>query len=93
MRGGATFINALRGAYSTLNDFDLSSDEARGRVLFFLHGMSTQNGWGWAAPPQPPVTPATKGKGKGAVGKGLNTGGARRANDRRGGPSSIARHG
>ena len=43
--------------YSTLNDFDLSADEARRRVLLYLHGMSTQYGWGWAAPPQPPVTP------------------------------------
>ena len=29
--GNAEFINALRDAYSTLNDFDLSSEEARRR--------------------------------------------------------------
>ena len=55
----AEFINALRNVYSTLNDFDFTSDEARRRVLLYLHGMSTQYGWGWAAPPQPPVTPFT----------------------------------
>ena len=47
--GNAEFKDALRDVYSTLNDFDLSSDEARRRVLLLLHGMSTQNGWGWAA--------------------------------------------
>ena len=39
--------------YSTLNDFNLSAGEARRRVLLYLHGMSTQYGWGWVAPPQP----------------------------------------
>ena len=47
---GRNVYQDLRDVYSTLNDFDLSSDEARRRVLLFLHGMSTQNGWGWAAP-------------------------------------------
>ena len=56
---GRNVYQDLHNVYSTLNDFDLSSDEARRRVLLFLHGMSMQNGWGWAAPPQPPVTPFT----------------------------------
>ena len=51
---GRNVYQDLRDVYSTLNDFDLSSDEARRRVLLFLHGMSTQYGWGWAAPPQLP---------------------------------------
>ena len=51
--GNAELTDALQHLYSTLNDFDLSSDETRRRVLLFLHGVSTQHGWGWAAPPQP----------------------------------------
>ena len=50
---GRNVYQDLQNVYPTLNDFDLSSDEARRRVLLFLHGMSTQHGWGWAAPPQP----------------------------------------
>ena len=50
---GRNVYQDLRDVYSTLNDFDLSADEARRRVLLYLHGMSTQYGWGWAAPPQP----------------------------------------
>ena len=49
----------LRAVYSVLNDFDLSSDEARRRLLLYLHRLSTSQGWGWAAPPQQPVTPFT----------------------------------
>ena len=56
---GRNVYQDLRDVYSTLNDFDLSSDEARRRVLLYLHGVSTQYRWGWAAPPQPPVTPFT----------------------------------
>ena len=59
----------LRDVYSTLNDFDLSADEARRRVLLYLHGMSTQYGWGWAAPPQP-LQGMTQAE-KGAVNRGL----------------------
>ena len=58
--GNAELTDALRDAYLTWNDFDLSSDEVRRRVLLFLHGMSTQYGWGWAAPPQQPTTPPTR---------------------------------
>ena len=36
------YFNALRDAYATLNDFDLSSDEAQRQVLAWLHGMSTR---------------------------------------------------
>ena len=46
----------LRAVYSVLNDFDLSSDEARRRLLLYLHRLSTSQGWGWAAPPQLPET-------------------------------------
>ena len=53
------FYATLRAVYSTLNDFDLSSDEARRRLLLYLHRLSTSQGWGWAAPPQQPVTPFT----------------------------------
>ena len=45
----------LRAVYSVLNDFDLSSDEARRRLLLYLHRLSTSQGWGWAAPPQQPT--------------------------------------
>ena len=51
---GRNVYQDLHNVYSTLNDFDLSSDEALRRVLLFLRGMSTQSGWDWAAPPQPP---------------------------------------
>ena len=51
---GRNVYQDLHNVHSTLNDFHLSSDEARRRVLLFLHRMSTKNGWGWAAPPQLP---------------------------------------
>ena len=40
------FINTLRSVYSVLNDFDLSSDEARRWVLRVLHATSMDLGWG-----------------------------------------------
>ena len=56
-------FSLLRNVYLTLNDFDLSSDEARRRVLLFLHDASTHFEWGWAAPPTTQSTAVSPGHG------------------------------
>ena len=56
-------FSLLQNVYLTLNDFDLSSDEARRRVLLFLHDASTHFGWGWAAPPTTQSTAVSPGHG------------------------------